>query len=404
MEPALLRKREAWLAPWRDERRLRLYGRAEALALGYGGTAVVSQATGGSRPPITGCQERLAAGQSLPLPAAAGRLRTPGGGRKRPVAAEATLRADLERLLDPVPRGDPASPWRGTSTRVRTLADARHRSGHPTRHRLVAAVLQERGARRQANRKTLEGRSQPDRAAPFEPIHQTVKAFHTADHPVLAVATNTQAWGGACKTPGRERRPKGAPESVRVQEFELPAWGQVAPSGVDDQTPPRGWVQVGTDQDTASLAVASLRRWWHTRGPPVYPNAQRLLMTADSGGRHGDRTRRWTTAGQKVAHETGRETSVCPLPPGTSTWTKMAPRRFSSLSQHGRGQPLVSHAVRGHLMAAPTPHPGLTVRWELDTNPDPKGIRLTDKDLPQVNRTRDQCHGEWNDTIKPHAS
>jgi hypothetical protein len=191
---------------------------------------------------------------------------------------------------------------------------------------------------------------------------------------------------------------------VRVQAVALPARGQVAPSGVDDQTPHRGWVKVGRDHDTAAFAVASSRRWWTTRGPQVDPHAQRLLITADSGGSTGDRTRLWKTEWQKVATDTGREIAVCHRPPGTSPWHTIAHRLLSDISQTWRGNPLVSHEVRVHLMASTTPRTGLTVRCELDTDQDPQGIRITDKALQQGHILREPCHGAWKYTIKPLSS
>jgi len=405
METELIRKRYTLLAPLLDERRLRLYVGAEALALGYGGTALVSQATGISRPTITaGCKELLAAGQSQPLPAAAGRIRQPGGGRHRTVKADATLRTDLESLIDPVTRGDPESPLRWTSKSVRKLADELKRMGHQTSHRMVAVLLREMGYSLQANRKTLEGSAHPDRDAQFEHIHQQVKAFQACGQPIISVDTKKKELIGDFKNPGRELRPKGDPVRVRVHDFELPELGKVAPYGVYDQTQNMGWVNVGTDHDTAAFAVASIRRWWNTMGQQVYPNAQRLLITADSGGSNGYRTRLWKTELQKVANETALEISVCHLPPGTSKWNKIEHRLFSYISQNWRGKPLVSHEVIVNLIASTTTRTGLTVRCELDTNKYPKGIRITDKELKQVHIIRDPFHGEWNYTIKPHPS
>jgi len=405
METELIRKRYAVLAPLLDERRLRLYVGAEALALGYGGTALVSQATGVSRPTITaGCKELLAAGKIQPLQDASGRIRKPGGGRKRTVDADETLRPDLESLIEPVTRGDPESPLRWTSKSVRKLADELNRMGHQTSHRMVAALLQEMGYSLQANRKTLEGSSHPDRDAQFAHIHQTVKAFQAADQPVISVDAKKKELVGDCKNHGRELRPKGAPARVRVHDFEIPELGKVAPYGVYDQTQNRGWVNVGTDHDTAAFAVASIRRWWHTMGQQVYPTAHRVLITADSGGSNGYRTRLWKTELQKVANETGLEISVCHLPPGTSQWNKIEHRLFSYISQNWRGKPLVSHEVIVNLIASTTTRTGLSVRCELDTNKYPKGIRITDKELNQINISRDSFHGEWNYTIKPNSS
>jgi transposase len=405
METESIKKRYQLLAPLLDERRLRLYVGAEALALGYGGTALVSQATGVSRPTITGgCKELLAAGKIQPSPDGAGRTRQPGGGRKRTVDADKTLRTDLESLIEPVTRGDPESPLRWTSKSVRKLADELKRMRHQTSHRMVATLLQEMGYSLQANRKTLEGSTHPDRDAQFEHIHQKVKEFHASDQPVISVDTKKKELVGEFKKQGRELRPKGAPERVRIHDFAIPELGKVAPYGVYDQTQNKGWVNVGTDHDTAAFAVASIRRWWNTMGQVVYPHARRLLITADSGGSNGYRTRLWKTELQKVANATGLEIAVCHLPPGTSKWNKIEHRLFSSISQNWRGKPLVSHEVMVNLIASTTTRTGLTVRCELDTNKYPKGIRITDKELHQVNISRDQFHGEWNYTIKPHSS
>jgi hypothetical protein len=405
METALIRKRYEFLAPLLDERRLRLYVGAEALALGYGGISVVAQATGVSRPTITaGCKALLAMGKSPPPPDASGRIRTPGGGRKRTMVTDATLRTDLESLIAPVTRGAPESPLRWTSKSVRKLADELQRLGHQTSHRLVAALLHDLGYSLQANRKTLEGSAPPDRDAQFAHIHQRVKEFHTADQPVISVEAKKKELGGDVKHTGRELRPQGAPERVRVHDCEIPALGKVAPYGVYDPTQHTGWVNVGTDHDTAAFAVESIRRWWHTMGQPAYPNAQRLLSTADGGGRNSDRTRRWKTALPQLATATGLERSVCHLPPGTSTWNKIEHRLLSSISQHWRGKPLVSHEVMVQRMASTTTRTGLTVRCELDTNTYPKGIKIPDEELNQVHIIRDPFHGEWTYTIKPTSA
>lgn len=404
METELVRKRYELLAPLLDERRLRLYVGAEALALGYGGISLVSQATGVSRPTITaGCQELLEASKSPRSQDASGHIRKPGGGRKRTLTTDETLRTDLESLIEPVTRGDPESPLRWTSKSVRKLADELQRMGHQTSHRLVAALLHEMDYSLQANRKTLEGSTHPDRDAQFEYLHQRVKEFQAADQPVIAVDTKKKELVGDFKNHGRELRPKGDPERVRVHDFEIPTLGKVAPYGVYDQTQNTGWVNVGTDHDTAAFAVESIRRWWNTMGQPVYPNAHRLLMTADSGGSNGYRTRLWKTELQQLANETGLALSVCHLPPGTSKWNKIEHRLFSYISQNWRGKPLVSHEVIVNLIASTTTRTGLTVRCELDTNRYPQGIKITDEALHRVNMTSEQFHGEWNYTIKPNS-
>jgi transposase len=405
METALIRKRYELLAPLLDERRLRLYVAAEALTLGYGGTTLVSQATGVSRPTITaGCKELLEAGRN-PLPLeVSGRIRKPGGGRKRTTDTDKTLCTDLESLIEPVTRGDPESPLRWTSKSIRKLAEELRRRGHQSSHRLVAQLLHEMGYSLQANRKTLEGSSHPERDAQFEHIHQKVKEFQAADQPVISVDTKKKELIGTFKNNGGELRPKGDPERVRVHDFKIPALGKVAPYGVYDLTQNTGWVNVGTDHDTAAFAVESLRGWWIMMGQQAYPAACRLLITAVSRGSNGYRPRLWKTQLQKLANETGLEISVCHLPPGTSKWNKIEHRLFSYISQNWRGKPLVSHEVVINLIAATTPRTGLTVRCELDTNKYPTGIKITKEELSQVNISRDHFHGEWNYSIKPNSS
>lgn len=397
-----IRKRCELVAPVLDERRLRLYVAAEALALGYGGISLVSRATGVSRPTITaGCQELSAAEATQPASASAGGIRKAGGGRKRTVSTDPTLHRDLESLIEPVTRGDPESPLRWTSKSVRRLAAELNRMGHRVSVRIVTQLLRDMDDSLQANRKVLEGRSHPDRDAQFEHIHHKVKAFQGAGQPVISVDTKKKELVGECRNHGRELRPKGNPEKVRVHDFAIDARGTVAPYGVYDPTHKTGWVNVGTDHDTAALAVESIRRWWNTMGRQIYPHAQRLLMTADGGGSHGARLRLWKIELQKLANVTGLAIAVSHLPPGTSQWHKIEHRLLSSISQNWRGKPLVSHEVMVNLMASTTTRTGLTVHGALDTNTYPKGIKVTDDERNQLNLVRDEFHGEWNYTINP---
>jgi hypothetical protein len=395
-----IRKRYAVLAPALDERRLRLYLAAEALAMGYGGVSKVSRATGISRPTITaGCHElKHSAGASK---SDAQRIRKPGGGRKHTSVIDATLLLDLESLIEPVTRGDPESPLRWTAKSVRKLADELSRMGHKTSHKMISYLLYDLGYSLQANRKTLEGSSHPDRNAQFEHIHEKVKEFQRSGQPVISVDTKKKELVGDFKNSGRELRPKGDPEKVRVYDFEIDEFGKVAPYGVYDQTRNTGWVNVGTDHDTAAFAVESIRRWWNMMGKKIYPKADRLLITADGGGSNGYRVRLWKTELQNFANESCLEISVSHLPPGTSKWNKIEHRLFSFISQNWRGKPLISHQVIVNLIASTTTNAGLTVQCGLDTNEYPKGIKVSDQEIKQVNLDRDQFHGEWNYTIKP---
>jgi transposase len=402
----LIKQRFELLAPLLNEKQLRLYVAAEAMVLGRGGISLTSQATGISRPTITiGCKElvghEVREGTSY---TGAERVRKEGGGRKRSVEVDDTLRSDLEGFIEPVTSGDPESPLRWTAKSVRNLADALKKKGHQTSHRMVAELLHEMGYSLQANRKTSEGISHPDRNAQFEYIHNKVKEFQSCSQPVISVDTKKKERVGDFKNGGRELRAKGDPEKVRVYDFEIPELGKVAPYGVYDQTRNAGWVNVGTDHDTATFAVESIRKWWITMGQEAYSGAGRLLITADGGGSNGTRVRLWKIELQKFADETGLIVSVCHLPPGTSKWNKIEHRLFSYISQNWRGKPLVSHEVIVNLIASTTTRTGLTVKCQLDNSKYAKGIKVTDKELQQVNIIRDEFHGEWNYAIHPRPA
>lgn len=406
MTKEMISKRFKHLSPLLDEKQLRLYVAAEAMVIGRGGISLASKATGVSRPTITmGCKELLEQGATKSASSAATvRVRKIGGGRKRATDLDETLRSDLEGLVEPVTRGDPESPLRWTSKNVRKLADELKKMGHKTSHRMVAELLHEMDYSLQANRKTAEGSSHPDRNDQFEHIYREVKEFQSCGQPVISVDTKKKERVGDFKNGGRELRPKGDPEKVRVYDFEIPALGKVAPYGVYDQTLNAGWVNVGTDHDTATFAVESIRKWWITMGREAYPNADRLLITADGGGSNGARVRLWKIELQKFANETGLVVSVSHFPPGTSKWNKIEHRLFSYISQNWRGKPLVSHEVIVNLIASTTTRKGLTVKCELDTNKYTKGIKVTDKELSKVNIIRDDFHGEWNYSIHPSIS
>ena len=317
---------------------------------------------------------------------------------------DATLKRDLESLVEPVTRGDPESPLRWTCKSVRQLAAQLKRRGHKTSHRMVAEILHSMDYSLQANRKTLEGASHPDRDAQFHHISDRIQAFQAERQPVISVDTKKKELVGDFQNNGRERRPKGDPEKVRVHDFVIPQLGRVAPYGVYDVTPNAGWVSVGVDHDTAAFAAQSIRRWWESMGREAYPQAARLLITADSGGSNGARVRLWKLELQKLADETGLRISICHLPPGTSKWNKIEHRLFSFLSQNWRGKPLVSHQVIVNLIAATTTKAGLRVRAEVDPGRYPQGVKVTDKEVASIRIERDRFHGDWNYTILPRSA
>jgi len=360
----------------------------------------VAQASGLSRGTVI---RGIAELKVAPKPARGQRIRRSGAGRKRTIDQDATLKRDLESLVEPVTRGDPESPLRWTCKSVRQLAAELKRMKHQTSHRMVAELLHEMDYSLQANRKTLEGSTHPDRDAQFHHISDKSREFQAGRQPVISVDTKKKELVGDFRNHGRELRPKGDPEKVRVHDFVIPALGRAAPYGVYDVTQNAGWVSVGVDHDTAAFAAQSIRRWWESMGAKAHPEAKKLLITADSGGSNGARVRLWKVELQKLADETGLEISVCHLPPGTSKWNKIEHRLFSFISQNWRGKPLVSHQVIVNLIAATTTKMGLRVRAEIDPGKYPKGVKISDKQVATIRLERDQFHGEWNYTILPHT-
>ncbi len=400
----MIQKRYETMLPYLNEKQSRLLVATEAKILGRGGISLVSMATGVSRPTITmGCKELSNPpdiGVSKDEPK---RVRRPGGGRKKTILRDPDLLKDLEGLIEPVTRGDPESALRWTCKSVRKLSDELNKMGHKTSHQLVSELLHASGYSLQANRKTHEGDSHADRNEQFEHIHNKIQEFQEANQPVISVDTKKKELLGNYKNNGKELRPMGQPEEVNVYDFINKELGKVAPYGIYDVQQNSGWVNVGTDHDTSSFAVESIRRWWHDMGQELYSGAKQLFITADGGGSNGYRVRLWKVELQKLANEIGLDISVSHLPPGTSKWNKIEHRLFSFISKNWRGKPLISHEVVVNLIAATTTKKGLTVKCQLDTNIYPKGIKVTDEELQKVSIERDAFHGEWNYIIRPNV-
>lgn len=399
IDDSAIRLRFKSLDPVLDERGRRRFAAAEALAAGYGGILAVSRATGIARSTIQRGLAELS--DEAGLAVSPERVRRAGGGRKSLSAMDTTLLNDLQSLVDPVTRGDPMAPLLWSAKSLRRLAAELQALGHRIGHNVVAKLLREQGYSLQANRKTLEGASHPDRDAQFNYINEQVKAALADDQPAISVDTKKKELVGDFKNNGREYRPKGDPEKVRVHDFKIPELGRAAPYGVYDIADNTGWVSVGIDHDTASFAVNAIRRWWQTMGHERYPKANRLTISADGGGSNGSRVRLWKIELQALADELGIEVTVCHLPPGTSKWNKIEHRLFSFITQNWRGKPLVSYQTIVQLIAATTTKAGLTVNSELDTNSYPKGIKVADAQMDAINLHRHEFHGEWNYTIKP---
>jgi hypothetical protein len=393
----LCRAKYKALAPALTERARRIWAATEARAAGRGGISGVARATSIAYSTIQRGLKELDAPQQL----GAGRIRRPGGGRKKTVVKDPTLVADLEGLVAPTAKGDPMAPLRWTSKSVRHLAASLQGMGHAVSHQLVAKLLAAAGYSLQANRKTREGPSHPDRDAQFRYINQQVRQFQAAGQPVISVDTKKKELVGNFKNAGRTWGPRGRPTPVRVHDFLIREQGKAIPYGVYDLTRNAGWVSVGIDHDTATFAVRTIGRWWQKMGQPRYPRARSLLITADAGGSNGARVRLWKWELQRWATRTGVTMTVCHFPPGTSKWNKIEHRLFSYISTNWRGQPLVSLAVTVSLIGATRTATGLRVRCELDRGRYPKGRKVSETEMATVNLASHRFHGDWNYTISP---
>ncbi|MCH8813465.1 MAG: ISAzo13 family transposase [Gemmatimonadetes bacterium] len=396
MDVETLHRKYTALEPELTERSRRLWAATEARALGHGGIALVERATGVSRSTISRGLRELESGEVL----GPERTRRRGGGRKRATEKDPTLLPDLESLVEPTASGDPDSPLRWTSKSVRKLADELTTMGHEVSHKLVADLLHELRYSLQANRKTREGSHHPDRDAQFGYINDMVARFQDEGQPVISVDTKKKELIGDFKNPGREWRPKGSPERVRVHDFLIPEQGKAIPYGVYDLTRNQGWVSVGVTHDTASFAVNAIRSWWKHMGRPSYRDANALLITADAGGSNGPRVRLWKWELQRFANRTGLSIMVCHFPPGTSKWNKIEHRLFSYIAMNWRGKPLTSLATVVSLIGSTTTKRGLRVRSEIDKTAYAKGVKISDRQMANIKLEPHTFHGDWNYTIR----
>jgi transposase len=386
----------AIVLPHLNEKQRRLLIAAEAKTLGWGGISKVAKATGVSRVTIHKALTEIAGKKII-----AERIRKPGGGRKDITEYHPNILEKLEALVDPVTRGDPRSPLRWTCKSTRHLSQELGRKGYSISNVTVADLLHRLDYSLQANAKTLEGASHPDRDAQFQYINSRVKGFLRRHQPVISVDTKKKELVGNFKNGGKEWQPKREPEKVEIHDFASPEFPKVIPYGVYDIGKNMGWINVGTDHDTASFAVASIRRWWFGMGREIYPSATDLLICADCGGSNGYRVRLWKIELQNLASETGLRITICHFPPGTSKWNKVEHRLFSHISMNWRGRPLVSHEVIVKLIGETTTSIGLEVKAQLDKRRYPVKVKVTDEEMKIVKIRPHKFHGEWNYSINP---
>lgn len=397
IDTSAIRARFETLGPFLNERARRLFAASEARAAGRGGVTAVSAATGIARSTIG---RGLAELRSEASPSSS-HIRRPGGGSKAKIETEPGLLDALATLVQSAIRGDPEAALLWVSKSQRHLAGALAQRGFTASQTLVGRLLRRLGFSLQANRKTREGTNHPDRNAQFEYINAQINTFQSAGQPTISVDTKKKELVGDFKNGGRELRPKGDPEAVRVHDFVIPELGKVSPYGVYDIAANAGWVNLGITRDTAAFAVESIRRWWQELGQPRYPKAEQLLITADCGGSNGSRVRLWKSELQALADQTGLSITVAHLPPGTSKWNRIEHRLFAFITQNWRGKPLVSHQVIVQLIANTTTSTGLTVKCRLDENSYEKGIKVTDAEMAKLNISQADFHGEWNYTFQP---
>jgi hypothetical protein len=399
---AQLGRRFSALLPHLDERQRRLALAVEARLLGRGGVRAVARVARVSETTVRRGVAELAAG-ACPWPT--GRVRAPGGGRRRAEEHDPAVLSTLLGLVEPDERGDPESPLRWTTKALRHLADELTRQGHPVSAPTVGRLLRSAGFSLQANAKTLEGAQHPDRDAQFRYLNQQVKEHQADGEPVISVDTKKREQLGRLPMAGREWRPKGTPIEVEAHSFFYsgPEVEQAIPYGIYDLARNTGWVNVGVDHDTSVFAVESIRRWWRARGRLDYPRASRLLVTADAGGSNGCRYRVWKSELAALAAETGLRITVCHFPPGTSKWNKIEHRLFSHITMNWRGRPLTSHEVVVQTIAATRTAGGLRVAAALDVGDYPTGVSISKERFQALPLQRHATHGDWNYTLLPQA-
>ncbi len=394
-----LEKRFALIWPHLDERARRLVAAQDAVRLGYGGVSRVSRACGLSRVTLTKGVKEL---RSNPLPP--GRIRRHGAGRQSLLAYDPKLLGALEALVEPLTRGDPESPLRWTCKSTRALAQALSDQRHPVGHVKVSHFLNDLGYSLQGNRKTEEGDDHPDRDAQFRHINAQVLQAMKKGEPVISVDTKKKELVGNYENKGRQWRQSKSPIKVNGHDFPDPEVPRAYPYGIYDLGRNSGFVNVGTDHDTGTFAVASIRGWWRAEGCRLYPQAKRLLITADGGGSNGYRLRLWKWELQRLADQTGLTLAIHHFPPGTSKWNKVEHRLFSFISSNWRGEPLLDYETVIRLIAGTTTAKGLKVICRLDRRKYSVGCKVSDKEIASINMQPAKFHGEWNYVIQPRAT
>jgi len=399
MEDAIkLKQKFETILPLLNEKQSRAYLSSEALYIGRGGIKQVVDASGFSKPTIIKGIKEL---ERKAIEYTDERIRAKGAGRKPIKEKNPELLKDLDALISPLTRGDPMSPLRWVCKSLRNIEACLKEKGHTISHRVIGNILIESGYSLQSNRKVDEGKQHEDRDAQFNYINERTKSYQETTHPIISVDCKKKELIGNYKNNGKEWEPQGEPTEVKVYDFEDKELGKAAPYGVYDIHRNEGWVSVGISSDTAQFAVNSIRTWWYQMGKEVYPNAEKLLITADGGGSNGSRNRLWKSELQVFSNETNLEIEVCHLPPGTSKWNKIEHRLFSYISMNWRGKPLLNLQTVISLIESTKTQKGLIIKADKDENEYKTGIKITDEEFNKINIEKNIFHGEWNYSIKP---
>jgi len=380
-----------------NERQRRLWAASEAISLGYGGITTVALATGISRTTITRGINELQNGKRL----GKNRVRRHGAGRKKTTEHQPTLKSALDALVAPTAKGDPMSPLLWTTKSTRRLCEMLNEEGFQLSHMQVCRLLHELEYQLSANRKSLEGGTNPDRNTQFEFINEQSASFLKKKRPVISVDAKKKELIGNYKQNGRVWRPKGEPELVKVYDFIDKKLGKATPYGIYDLKRNIGWVNVGIDHDTAEFAVESIRRWWNHLGKELYPKSKHLFLTADGGGSNSSRSRLWKYCLQEFSDESRLTIHVSHFPPGTSKWNKIEHRLFNHISMNWKGQPLVSMEVIINLIGHTTSKTGLKVYAMEDRNKYPTKRKISDAEMEAISILKNDTLGKWNYIIKP---
>jgi len=384
--------------PYLNEDQKRVYLATEANHLGRGGKSKIEKLVGVSHNTINKGLKELAEGVGI-VAKSNRKIRKEGGGRQKGITPE--IWEKIEAFIEPHKRGEPQSPLQWTSKSLRNISAALKEVGIIVSHRIIGDELRNKGFSLQANRKTYEGKGHADRDSQFEFINDKVKEYMSDNQPVISVDAKKRELVGNYKNNGTDWCPKGSPREVNAYDFLTDAEGVAIPYGIYDMNLNKGWVNVGITKDTAEFAVQTIRNWWYKMGVYYHANATSLLITADGGGSNSSKGRLWKLELQKFANETGMNIEVTHFPPGTSKWNKIEHRLFSFISKNWRGRPLVSYEVVVKLIASTKTIKGLDVECQIDGSDYETGIKITDKQMGEINLIKSSFHGEWNYTIWP---